>query len=178
MAAPESGPGHRLGSEVVGATTDPFGHETSHHLAPLGIADGGMGHQGRNRTGEADPDAQFVELTGAEPVGVDDRLAEHVHHGLVLGCTSQLTVETGELGVELAPYDLPLRLVVAEEGPAADPYGGGDLVHRGVVVTLAGEEIEGGPSHRLAGGGRPTSPSPRRSGPAPSATGTVIRLPF
>ena len=119
-----------------------------------------MGHQRRHRADQPDPDPELVEFTGAEPVGGHDRPAEDVHHGLVGRGPVQLVVQPDQLGVELPPHHVPLGLVVAEEGAPADADGGGDLVHRGLVVPLTAEQVERGPGHVLAG--RAGSPAPRR----------------
>jgi len=128
------------------------GSKRGHYLAPLLVADCRVRHQGGHRADQHHPDPELVELARPEPVGGDDGPTEDLHHGLLVGRFGQAVPQASELGVELAPHHIRLRLVVPEEGPPRYPDSRGDLVDRGVVVALTGEEIEGGPGHVLARG--------------------------
>ena len=48
-----------------------------------------------------------------------------------------------DLGVELAPEHVGLGVEVPEEGTPADAGGGRDLVDRGLVEALLGEQAQG-----------------------------------
>ena len=62
---------------------------------------------------------------------------------------------------EVAPDGVGLRGVVAEERPAADPGGVGDLVGGDVLEPAQREQVEG----------RPLDPRPRPLGGAPARRG-------
>src|SRR5262245_22840546 len=65
-------------------------------------------------------------------------------------------------GSVAAKEDLVLGSEVAEEGAGRDVAGGGDLLDRGVVETLALEEVEGGVLERPARLLLLSLPEPRR----------------
>ncbi len=117
-------------------------HERGHHVAPRRVPDGRMGYEGRNRADQPDPDAELVELAGTEAVGGHDRAPEDVEYRLVVGCLRQPLAQPHQLGVELAPHHVRLRLVVPEEGAPAHPDRGRDLVDGRLVVALPSEQLE------------------------------------
>ncbi len=121
MAAPSAARATVWGPRSSGRPPEPRRGEGGHHVAPLLVADGGVGHQGRDRADEDHPDPQLVELAGPEAVGGDHRSAEHVHHRLGLGGLGQPVAQPAQLGVELPPDHVGLGLEVAEERPAGDP---------------------------------------------------------
>ena len=82
--------------------------------------------------------------------------------GSSAGASASWVAQPDQLGVELSPDHLALRVVVAEEGAPADPHRGGDLVDRGLVVPLAGEEVERGPGHVLGARCSGAGPGPPR----------------
>ena len=81
--------------------------------------------------------------------------------GSPAGASRQVLSQADQLGVELAPDHVPLGLVVAEERSTADPDGGGDVVHRGLVVTRAARRGRGRPAiwARVVLGRRPLATS-------------------
>ena len=154
MAAPRAARATVWGPRSPGEPPRPAGRETGHHVAPLLVADGRVGHQRRDRADQHHPDAQLVELAGPEAVGGHHRPSQDVQQRISGRSLGQPVAQPDELGVELPPHDVGLGLVVAEERPARDPDGGGDVVHGRLVVSPAGEELQRGPGHVLARSGR------------------------
>ena len=180
MAAPSDGPGHRLGAEVVGRAADPPGHEAGHHVAPLGVADGRVGHQGgdgadQHRSGSAARRARRPRTGWWPPPPGAGRPSSAGRPGR----PASWSRSRDQLGVELPPDHVALGLVVAEERPAADPDGGGDVVDGGLVVARAGRTGRGRPGPRPPArccGRRPRATSAGR--PVTAASESVITLPF
>ena len=88
---PRARPGPRSGVRDRPAMPRSAGHEGRYHLAPLGVADGRVGHQGGHGADQTDADAQLIELAGPEPVGGLHRLAQDIHHGQVAGSALELS---------------------------------------------------------------------------------------
>src|SRR5581483_6842103 len=79
---------------------------------------------------------------GRKVVETDDRLGERVEQRPPGRRLRQPLLHPLEEGVEVTPHDVVLRREVPEERAAGDTGGGGDVVERRLVESVADEEVE------------------------------------
>lgn len=145
MAAARRGvvsqPGHHVRRGQARACRD----ELRDDGPPRGIAEGRIRLQRGHPQDELHALPVPGHLHGIEAVELDDRLAERVDQRRVRRGRRQQLAQPEQVFLEVTPDQVVLGGEVAEEGTAADARGRGDVVHRGVVEALKGEQLEPDP---------------------------------
>jgi len=124
--------------------------------------DGRAGEEFGYRVEQAHPHPQLRDVLGPVVIGREHGTAYTLHDGQIVGSTGQQSADVLHLGVELVPEHVGLRVEVPEEGAPADPGGGRDLVHSGLVETLVGEQAQRDQFH--GAGARAARPAALDSG--------------
>ena len=137
-------------------------HELGDGVGPLAVAEHRVPLQRRYRGDESHAEAEHRLLGLAVVVEGDDAVADHLHcrAGRIGG--GQPRAQPLHVLVELAPDEVVLRAVVAEQGAPSDPGSRGDLVERRLLEAVGGEQFQRATratSPREVRRGRPVRPS-------------------
>src|SRR2546423_6381819 len=149
----------QLRQQGVGPLLQATGGEAGDDVAPVGIAERAVGLEGRHVQDERHALPVGGDRVGRKVVEADDRLRERLEERAVVVALGQPFLHAPEEGIEVTPDDVVLRRVVAEEGPAGEAGGGGDVVERRLGETVADEEIEGDALQLFPAGDRGASES-------------------
>lgn len=144
-------PPDRLGDEIVRALAEPPGGKLGDDLLPVGVAEHGMGPQGRDfdEEGEALPEGR--EIGPVVAVRSDDPAPDGLEDGDTPGRCVELGPQPGQLGAELAPGNVVLGGEIPKERAAPDRGRSGDVVDGRLVVAVLHEQGEGRVLDGLAG---------------------------
>src|ERR1700719_4821642 len=113
----------------------------------------------RRRSEEAAPPPVCRLLARREPVELEYGLMYRLHHRCLRWSSAEPLAKPVELPVEVAPHEIELGRVVAEERTPRDPRGRGDVVDAGLVEAVLVEQEVGHPFQLRAGSRqRPAAP--------------------
>ena len=135
-------PADRQRHEGVGGLAEPACGELAHRPLPVVVVRCGAGQERRDRTDERHARPQLGQILDLVAVDRHDDEADRLHHRHLVGHLGERGPQGGHLAVEGVPQDRCLGVEVAEEGAAAHPGAGGDLLDGGLLEALLGEQLQ------------------------------------